>query len=68
MTRLTANEALNRLQGNELLRRAMDVNGDGYINMSDMTKVINAGNSGDRVHPTLVGHRLYANSLCGKLL
>lgn len=28
---------------------AMDVNGDGYINMSDVTKVINAGNSGEYV-------------------
>lgn len=27
----------------------MDVNGDGYINMSDVTKVINAGNSGEYV-------------------
>jgi hypothetical protein len=26
---------------------AMDVNGDGYINMSDVTKVINAVNSGE---------------------
>lgn len=28
---------------------AMDVNSDGYINMSDVTKVINAGNSGEYV-------------------
>ena len=35
---------------------AMDVNGDGYINMSDVTKVINAGNSGEYVPPCDVNY------------
>lgn len=34
----------------------MDVNGDGRINMSDVTKVINAGNSGEYVPPADVNY------------
>ena len=34
----------------------MDVNGDGRINMSDVTKVINAGNSGEYVPPCDVNY------------
>lgn len=45
------------------------INGDGLGLAVGMTDYGNAMfDSSDRVHPTLAGHRLYANSLCGKLL